>query len=454
MRYIPHTPDEIAAMLDSVGLASLDDLFATIADESKAPALDLGEALDEGRLMTHITDLATRNRGAGFLSFLGAGAYDHWFPVAADQLLLRSEIYTAYTPYQPEVAQGTLQIIFEFQTIVSEILGLPVANASMYDGSTAAAEAALMARRLTKRNHIVVSKCLHPQFRETIQTLTCRLEGGLDSLQTVEVGQDLCSDVAALINAIDEETACVVVSYPTFFGTVADLRPVAEAAHKVGALLITVTPDPFALAVIASPGDIGADIAVAEGQALGLPPQYGGPGVGLFACRGDRKVLQQMPGRLCGETVDEDGQRGFVLTLSTREQHIRRERATSNICTNSGLCATALTIKMSMLGKQGFVDAAERCLSKAEYLKTAIAKLDGYSLVSAAPTFNEFVVRVRGGDASAVVATLSDQEIIAGFDLGRIDPDRRDQLLVAVTEQHGHDKLKRFVDALSNYSPA
>jgi glycine dehydrogenase subunit 1 len=398
--------------------------------------------------------LANCNRGAELLGFLGAGAYDHWFPIAADQLLLRSEFYTAYTPYQPEVAQGTLQVIFEFQTIVSEILGLPVANASMYDASTGTAEAALMARRLTKRSRMVVSECLHPQYRDTIRTFTRGLKGGTGVIESIAVTADCESDVAALCAAIDDQTACVIVSYPTFYGTVSDLKPLADAAHAAGALLVTMTPDPFALALIASPGDIGADIAVAEGQPLGLPPQYGGPGVGLFACRGERKVLQQMPGRLCGETVDQDGQRGFVLTLSTREQHIRRERATSNICTNSGLCATALTIKMCMLGKQGFIGAAERCLSKTEYLKQAIAQLDGYALASRAKTFNEFVLRVRGGDAGAVTTALVEQGILAGLDLGRVDAERQDQLLIAVTEKHAQAELDRFVDALAAFSPS
>jgi len=452
MRYLPHTPDEIDEMLKAVGVESLDALYASIPEEARYPKpLGLPAGMDEPTLMRHLVELSERNRGATMISFLGAGAYDHHFPPAADQLLLRSEFYTAYTPYQPEVAQGTLQVIFEFQTIVSEIFGLPIANASMYDGASAAAEAVLMARRLTGREHTVVSRGLHPDYAGTIETFVHGLGIGEKSLTYVGVGEDGAPDADALLAAITEHTACVVVGYPNFFGCATDLRKLAEAAHARGALLITATQDPYALALLESPGALGADIAVAEGQPLGLPPQYGGPGVGLFACRNDRKYLQQIPGRLVGETVDKNGERGYVLTLATREQHIRRERATSNICTNSGLCATAMTIKMCMLGKRGFVDAAKQCLAKTEYLKAAIAKLDGYKLRYAAPTFNEITVSVRGGDAAALVRALYKDDILAGFDLGRVDAARKGELLIAVTERHSRGDLDRLVAALGAY---
>jgi glycine dehydrogenase subunit 1 len=451
MRYLPHTDSEIREMLDTVGLGSLDELFSSIPEAVRQrEPLALEPALDETSLMRHVTELAGNNRGSAMCSFLGAGAYDHGFPQAADQLLLRSEFYTAYTPYQPEVAQGTLQVIYEFQTIVSEILGLPVANASMYDASTATAEAVLMARRLTKRDRALLSGCLHPHYAETVETYVHALDEGKPALEHVPVGAELCSDVDALIAALDDKTACVVVGYPSFFGTIADLQRLADAAHEKGALLVTATQDPFALALVEPPGALGADIAVAEGQPLGLPPQYGGPGVGLFACRKERKVLQQIPGRLVGETVDKNGKRGYVLTLSTREQHIRRERATSNICTNSGLCATALTIKMCMLGKQGFVHAAQQCLAKAEYLKAKLAEA-GLSCVTSAPTFHEFVVELPR-DASEAVEAMAGQDIIAGLDLGRIDEQRRRQLLVAVTEQHRREELDRFAEALGAWA--
>jgi glycine dehydrogenase subunit 1 len=454
MRYLPHTPAEIAEMLEAVGARSLDDLFSSVPEKARASRpLALDPALDETALMRDVGALAGQNRAAGMLSFLGAGAYDHVFPAAADQLLLRSELYTAYTPYQPEVAQGTLQIIFEFQTIVSEILGLPVANASMYDASTAVAEAVLMARRLTRRDHTVMSQCVHPQYRETVHTYVSQIDSGEPAIRYVAETARSTTDVAALLAALGDDVACVVVGYPSFFGTVTDLRPLAESCRERGVVLVSVTQDPFALALLESPGALGVDIAVAEGQPLGLPPQFGGPGVGLFAVRDDRRVLQQLPGRIVGETVDHQGKRGYVLTLSTREQHIRRERATSNICTNSGLCATALTIKMCMLGKRGFVEAAELCLAKAEYLKGAIAALSGYRIATDAPTFNELLVECRGGDATLTARRLADDHgILAGVAVSSLsaDPARRGQLLVAVTEKHTRADLDRLVAALDS----
>jgi len=452
MRYLPHTPEEIQSMLRAVDKSSLDELFDAIGDDARQPEpLKLEPALHEAGLMTHIQQLAGRNRAAGMVSFLGAGAYDHGFPLAADQLLLRSELYTAYTPYQPEVAQGTLQIVFEFQTIVSEILGLPVANASMYDASTGLAEAVLMARRLTKRDRAVVSGCVHPDYAATIETYVHELDQGAKTVFGVPAATDGTSSIAALIEAIDEQTACVVVGYPSFYGPLTELTDLAEAAHEKGAKLITLTTEPYALALVEPPGAWGADIAVAEGQPLSLPPQYGGPGVGLFACSGERKVLQQLPGRVCGETTDQNGKRGYVLTLATREQHIRRERATSNICTNSGLGATALTIKMCLLGKRGFIETAEQCLAKAEYLKAQIAALEGYALVGDTRTFNELMVTVRGGDATALAEALTEQDIIAGLPLGRFESARKAQLLLAVTEIHSREQLDQLIGALSNY---
>ena len=449
MRYLPHTPQEISAMLEVVGLSSIDDLYRSIPAEARlGRPLNLMPSMDELSLMRHLEDLSRKNRATNMISFLGAGAYEHHFPPAADQLLYRSEFYTAYTPYQPEVAQGTLQVIFEFQTIVSEILGLPVANASMYDGASAAAEAVLMARRLTGREHTVLCKATHPHYLGTIETYVGGIGRGTASLSYVDVASNGAANVDALIAAITADTACVLVGYPNFLGNVTDLRPLAKACHDRGALLVTVTPDPYALALLEPPGKLGADIAVAEGQPLGLPPQFGGPNVGLFACRDDRKHLQQMPGRVVGETVDRQGQRGYVLTLATREQHIRRERATSNICTNSGLCATAVTIRMCMLGKQGFVEAAKQCLAKAEYLKGRLRQIAGLKLPYDAPTFNEFVVEFDERCASDVVQALFPKGILAGFDLGRTDSKRKNQLLVAVTERHTRADLDAWIEGL------
>jgi glycine dehydrogenase subunit 1 len=452
MRYLPHTPEEIAEMLGVIGKSSIDELFETIPESVRQrERLKVLPALDEPSLMLHLRELADKNAGSSMLSFLGAGIYDHHLPPAVDQLLLRSEFYTAYTPYQPEVAQGTLQAIFEFQTIVSELYGLPLANASLYDGASATAEAALMATRLTKRGKVIVSGCVHPDYRATTHTY---LSGRSDQTYVeVPEGKDGTADTEALARAIDDATAAVVVGYPSFFGGIKDLRPIADAAHAKGALLVASVTEPYALAVAQPPGALGADIAVGEGQPLACPPQLGGPGVGLFACHNDRAYLQQLPGRVCGETVDHRGERGYVLTLSTREQHIRRERATSNICTNQGLLALSLTIRTTLLGKSGFVAVAERCLAKAAYLRERILALPGYAPGFApAPHFNEICVRVRGGSAARLCAALEAERIVGGLDLGRIDARFADRLLIAVTEKHRREDLDRFVAALERYA--
>jgi glycine dehydrogenase subunit 1 len=449
MRYLPHTEDEIAEMLRAIGKASLDDLFATIPEAVRfRGALAVPPPLDEPNLMRHMAELAAKNPGASMLSFLGAGMYAHHIPPAVDQLLLRSEFYTAYTPYQPEVAQGTLQAIWEFQTTVSELYGLPLSNASLYDGGSAAAEAALMACRLTKRSKVLASGCVHPDYRATTATYL----SGRESQEYRELAVDARGlvDAAALERELDEATAAVLVGFPSFYGGLADLRAIADIAHARGALLVATVSEPYALAVAEAPGVLGADIVVGEGQALACPPQFGGPGVGLFACRDDRAYLQQLPGRVAGETVDSRGERGFVLTLSTREQHIRRERATSNICTNQGLIALSFVIRASLLGKQGFVQVAEQCLAKAAYLRERIHALPGYAPgFEAAPNFNEFTVRVRGGSAARVCEALERQGIIAGLDLGRVDPKLADRLLIAVTELHRREDLDGCVEALA-----
>lgn len=449
MRYLAHTPEEIAEMLQAIGKQSIDDLFATIPDAARHSGdLKVAPALDEAALMEHLAELSSKNAGAGMLSFLGAGMYAHHVPPAVDQLLLRSEFYTAYTPYQPEVAQGTLQAIWEFQTIVSELYGLPLANASVYDGASATAEAVLMARRLTKRDRVLMSSCVHPEYRATTRTYL----SGRNAHDYVElpVGNDGAADGAAIAGAIDEHTAAVVVGYPSFLGSLGQLGPLARTAHDNGALLVVANSEPFALAIAEAPGAQGADIAVGEGQPLACPPQFGGPGVGLFACRDDRSYLQQLPGRVCGETVDASGRRGYVLTLSTREQHIRRERATSNICTNQGLLALALAIRTSLLGKTGFVAVAEQCLAKACYLRRRILEHAAFAPGFAdAPFFNEFSIRLEHTSAAALLHKLERSGIVGGFDLGRVDAAWKDRLLVAVTERHTKADLDRFADALA-----
>ncbi len=456
MRYLPHTPAEIREMLEAAGLSDIDQLFQTIPEEVRFRGeLAIPDAMAEAALMRHVGELSEKNKGANYLSFIGCGMYAHHIPPAVDQLLLRSEFYTAYTPYQPEVAQGTLQAIWEFQTMVSELYGLPLSNASLYDGASAAAEGVLMARRLTGRSRVLLSGCVHPDYRETTVSY---LSGNAyvppgqktePAALTVAAAPNGSADVAALVGQLTDDIACVVVGYPSYLGPVADLRALADACHQRGALLVVTVSEPYALAVLAPPGSWGADIVVGEGQALACPPQFGGPGVGLLACRDDRKFLQQLPGRVCGETVDVHGKRGFVLTLSTREQHIRRERATSNICTNQGLIALAFAIRVSLLGKSGFVDVAKQCLAKAHYLRSALLALPSLEPgFEAAPFFNEFAVRVKGQSAADLLARLEQGGILGGVDLGRFDASLADRVLIAVTEQHTKEDLDRLVDAV------
>lgn len=448
MRYLPQTPSEISEMLQVIGLESVDDLFGNLPASARYnSALEIPEELPEATLMTHLSELAARNKGVLATSFLGAGAYHHHIPPAVDQLLLRSEFYTAYTPYQPEVAQGTLQAIFEFQTVVSELLGLPLSNASMYDGATSAAEGAQMARRLTKRDRVIVSKCVHPEYRAVIKTYVDGSATGASRVTEVDVGAEGAYDLSAIKALLAPDVAACVFGYPSCFGGVPDPTALVEAAHATGALVISSTTEPYALALAKAPGEYGVDIATGEGQPLASPPNYGGPGVGLFACRDDRKYLQQMPGRICGETVDTRGTRSYVLTLSTREQHIRRERATSNICTNQGLLALSMLIRTSMLGKSGFVEVANHCLAKTEYLKGQLRHLPGIRLAHDLATFNEFAVALPVPAAKAL-ESLRARNIIGGLDLGRWEPARSNQLLVAVTERHTRSDLDALVEAL------
>jgi glycine dehydrogenase subunit 1 len=434
-------------MLEAIGVASVDALFEPVPEKGRlGRPLEIDSASDEVTLMAHLEELSQKNEAVRALSFLGAGIYDHHVPPTVEQMLTRGEWLTAYTPYQPEVAQGTLQAIFEFQTIVSEVLGLPIANASLYDGASAAAEGALMARRLTRRNTTLVSRAVHPEYREVVRTYLAGIPGA--KYDEIAYDNDGCTDPGALESRVDADTACVIIGHPNVFGVVENVSAAAKIAHAHGALLISSTAETQALSVVAPPGALGADIATGEGQALGIPPQFGGPGCGLFACRNTREMLQNVPGRLCGETVDADGVRGYVLTLATREQHIRRQNATSNICTNQGLMALCLTVRMCLLGKKGYQELGQLCLSKSEYLKHALIAA-GFELpFAASPTFNEFVVRRRSGKAGPMLAALAAQKILGGVDLGRWYPERDDSFLVAVTERHTRADLDRLVDAL------
>lgn len=441
MRYIPHTDHDIAALLAILGVDSVDSLFAHLPEELGArAAINLPLGLSESGVRDRLATLAGMNRvGADISAFLGGGAYPHFVPVVVDQIIQRAEFATAYTPYQPEVSQGTLQSIFEFQSLVAALLGLDVANASMYDGASATAEAVLMAKRiLPRRPTILVARSLHPQYRRVMQTYL----DGLPGVRVIELPWDVSGriDLAALDRHLDDAVSCVVVGYPNFFGVIEDVTRIGETVHERGALLVTSTTEAVALGLLKPPGELGVDIAVAEGQSLGISLSYGGPGLGLFACR-DR-FLRNMPGRLVGETVDHEGRRGFVLTLATREQHIRRERATSNICTNHGLCALAATVFLCLMGKQGLRELAEHNVRKSHYAHDLLLQTGGAQERFAAPFFNEFVIKLP--NARAVWQRLAEQHLVAGFLLEEWYPELRDCLLLCVTELHTREEIERL----------
>ncbi len=448
MRYLPLTPDDRAEMLGVIGAPTVDDLFRDVPQAARVRDLfDLPLVAGELEVERELGQLAGMNRPAGAGPFFcGAGAYKHHVPATVDHIIQRSEFLTSYTPYQPEIAQGTLQVLFEFQTQVAALTGLDVANASMYDGSTACAEAVMMAQRVTRREKAILSGGLHPHYAATTQTIA-HAEGMEIVRQAAAIDAE-----AAVIEAIDAETACVVVQTPNVFGVVTDVTRIAEAAHAAGALLIVVTTEAVSYGLLKSPGEMGADIAVAEGQSIGNGLNYGGPYVGLFACR--EKLVRQMPGRLCGETVDADGRRGFVLTLSTREQHIRREKATSNICTNSGLCALAFSIHMTLLGETGLRQLAALNHSRARELAAALAAVPGLEVLTPR-CFNEIAVRVPpsafGGKAADLVEAVLADGVIAGVPFSRLDPHAGldDVLLLAATETTTSEDIAALVAALS-----
>lgn len=446
MRYLPLTDADRQEMLATIGADAIEDLFIDVPEAARrSDPVDLPFAKSEMEVERALKKLASENLPAGDApSFLGAGAYRHHVPASVDYLIQRGEFLTAYTPYQPEIAQGTLQALFEFQTQVALVLGMDVANASMYDGATSAAEAALMANRVTRRSHIVASGNLHPHYAASIATLARQTGFAFD----VADPSPEASDVAALEDQIDDGVSAVIVQYPDAFGHIVDLSAIAEAAHAKGALLIVATTEIVSLGALKSPGEMGADIAVAEGQSIGNSLNFGGPHVGLFAVR--QKLVRQMPGRLCGETVDADGKRGFVLTLSTREQHIRRSKATSNICTNSGLCALAFTIHMTLLGEDGFKELAAHNHARASQTADAVAGLTGVSLLTPA-FFNEFAVRLPK-PAAPVVEALAAKGVLAGVPASRLWPDApalENVLLLAATETNTDDDVAALTQALA-----
>ena len=442
MRYLPHSPQNRADMLAKIGVASIDDLFVDIPKDKLIDGLpDLPRHKGEIEVERILSGMAGRNVSAGSAPFfVGAGAYKHHVPASVDHLIQRSEFLTSYTPYQPEIAQGTLQYMFEFQTQVARLTSMDVANASMYDGSTGCAEAVLMAHRATRRRKAVLSGGLHPHYADVVRTVS---DMASDAVVTMAPDPLATENIIA---AIDKETSCVVVQSPDVFGNLRDLKPIADACHANGALLVAVFTEVVSLGLVTPPGEMGADIVVGEGQSIGNALNFGGPYVGLFATRD--KFVRQMPGRLCGETVDANGKRGFVLTLSTREQHIRREKATSNICTNSGLCALAFTIHMTLLGGVGLERLARLNHANAVKLADMLKGVSGVEVLSKT-FFNEFTLRVKG-DAAAIIEKMAGAGVLGGVPVSRLLPNAGldDLVIVANTEVNTDDDRAAFVAAL------
>ena len=442
MRYIPNSPEERADMLSLLGLSNAGELFRSIPNDVQLNRpLNVTDPLAESEVIAAMESMAAKNTAATKPSFLGAGVYSHFSPTIVDHLIQRSEFFTSYTPYQPEISQGTLQYIFEFQTLVCQLTGMEVANASMYDGSTAMAEAYLMAQRVTRRNKIVVATSVHPEYREVARTYTQH-----GAAEIVEIAFDKESGRVADLSVLDETTAALVVQSPNFFGCIEDLKALADAAHAVGALFVVVVTEAISFGLLKSPGSCGADIVVGEGQSWGVPMSFGGPHVGLFATQ--EKFIRQMPGRLCGVAYDKNGNRGFVLTLSTREQHIRREKATSNICTNQGLIALAATIYMETMGKTGLQEVAMQNAQKAAYAKQKISAIDGYVVPFSSPTFNEFVVRGPRPATETLEKVRTRNGIVGGLALSKYYGGHDNDILVCVTETMSRANIDAFVDAL------
>lgn len=444
MVFIPNTDAEREEMLKTIGVDSFDELIADIPESVRLREdLDIPKALSEYEVTKLMKRLAAKNADTdGYLNFLGGGAYDHYVPAAINHILLRSEFYTAYTPYQPEVSQGTLQSIYEYQSMICELTGMDVSNASVYDGASAVGEAALMANSVQRKaNEIAIVDSIHPTYKRVTETYVSGIDLPIINIPITDKG--VC-DLDALKAKISKKTACVIVQYPNFFGCLEDLEAIEKIAHDVGALFV-VSVDPISLGVLKAPGEYNADIVVGEGQALGNALSFGGPYFGFFTAK--QKYIRKMPGRIVGITDDEDGKRGFVLTLQTREQHIRREKATSNICTNQALNALASTVYMSLMGKKGLREVAEGCLQKAHYACEQICNLDGYSKIFDTPFFKEFVVNTPI-PAQEIVDELADELIYAGIPLSKFFVGRKNQLMIAVTEKRTKEEIDTLIRAL------
>jgi glycine dehydrogenase subunit 1 len=437
--YIPNTKEQQAEMLKAIGYESIAQLFESVPENVRlSRRLDIPEPLSELEVTKKLKSLANKNVNTeDYACFLGAGAYDHFIPAVVDSLLSRQEFYTAYTPYQPEISQGTLQAIFEYQSLICELCGMDVANASVYDGASAVAEAAMMACGATRRNKVLAARSLNPEYREVLKTYA-RFKG----IEVNEFGfKNGAADISELEGMMSDDIAAVIVQSPNFFGIVEDIKAAADIAHKHGALLAACC-DPVSLALLKSPGEAGADIAVGEGQAMGNPLSFGGPYLGFFAAK--ENLMRKMPGRIVGETLDRNGKRCYVLTIQTREQHIRREKATSNICSNEALCALAATIYLCVMGKEGLSEAARQCVQKSHYALGALVSTGKFKPVFEAPFFKEFAVMYEG-DISSLNKRLLNSGIIGGYDLGRDYPELGGAWLVAVTEK----RTKYEIDKLA-----
>jgi glycine dehydrogenase subunit 1 len=444
MTFNPHTEEDRKAMLAATGKASIADLFEAIPSDVRFPELDLPPALSEMEAARRLTRFAAQNMdGIANPSFLGAGSYTHYVPAAVQQITFRGEFYTAYTPYQPEVAQGTLQAIYEYQTMVAALTGMEVANASLYDGATALAEGALLAvSPRTGRTRVVVAGTVHPNYVKVLRTYT---EGiGVEVVEIPTPVDGFKTDPSAFDEYLDDQLACIVVAYPNFYGTIEDLAAIGEKAHSAGGKLL-VSAYPIALGMLKSPGELGADVVTGEGQSLGVSQSFGGPVVGLLATRQD--LVRQMPGRLVGMTTDSDGKRGFVLALQTREQHIRREKATSNICTNQGLMALAATVYMATIGPSGLKQIAEVCYQNAHYLASRLEETGKFKVINDGHFFNEFTVKCEE-DPKAINARLQEAGIIGGYDLSAVSEDLAGHMLLCATEMTGKEAIDQFIAAV------
>lgn len=444
MRYLPNSPGDRAQMLKELGHNSIRELFDQIPEDLRLKRpLRLPGPLSEPEILEFF-ERAAAESSRDYVSLLGAGVYSHYRPVVIDTLLSRNEFLTAYTPYQPEISQGTLQALFEFQTLIAQLTGMDLANSSLYDGSTATNEAVLMAMRITRRERVVMARTVHPEYREVVQTYLRNLGAEMVEAPYLPTGQ---LDLERLESGMDTRTSALVIQSPNFFGCLERTPAAATVAHKYGALLIVIVPEPLSLALVKPPTD--ADIVSGEAQSFGVPVSFGGPYAGFMATR--EKYVRQMPGRLVGQTVDTEGRRGFVLTLVTREQFIRREKATSNICTSQSLCALAATIYLCLLGKQGLRRLAEHNLAKAHYAAKRISAAPGVSLPFSAPTFNEFVVQVPG-KASEVLAALQEEKIIGGLELERFYPELKNHLLVCVTETVSQAAIEKMAAVYGGFT--